>query len=75
MIIHYYLLGNASRLCTLDGQWEDKTDYSGCRPLHVPDNSYFNVTEVETADEPPDLEISIVIYLIGKFIFIIVECN
>ena len=61
-----FILDNVSRHCSVDALWADKTDYSQCRPLELEMN--LNITQ-ETSELPPDLEISIVIYLIGIILF------
>ena len=50
---------NASRVCSVAGEWAERTDYSHCRQLDPA------TPAPDTAALPAHLEISIVIYLIG----------
>ena len=50
---------NASRVCSVMGEWAERTDYSHCRQLDPA------TPAPDTAALPAHLEISIVIYLIG----------
>ena len=54
---------NASRLCGWDGVWAERTDYSACKLL---DQNTSVMEEVEMEEDHADLEISIIIYLIGE---------
>ena len=54
---------NASRLCGWDGVWAERTDYSACKLL---EQNTSIMEEVEMGEEHADLEISIIIYLIGE---------
>ena len=54
---------NASRLCGWDGVWAERTDYSACKLLEQKTSI---MEEAEMGEEHADLEISIIIYLIGK---------
>ena len=51
---------NASRVCSVAGEWAERTDYSHCRQLDPA------TPAPDTAALPAHLEISIVIYLIGS---------
>ena len=54
---------NASRLCGWDGVWAERTDYSACKLL---EQNTSVMEEVEMGEDHADLEISIIIYLIGE---------
>ena len=51
---------NASRLCGWDGVWAERTDYSACKLLEQ------DTRVMEEVEMGADLEISIIIYLIGE---------
>ena len=47
----------------MDGAWAERTDYSACKLLEQDSGV---MEEVEMVEGPADLEISIIIYLIGE---------
>ena len=47
----------------MDGVWAERTDYSACKLLEQDSRV---MEEVEMVEGPADLEISIIIYLIGE---------
>ena len=59
------LSDNASRHCGWDGAWAERTDYSACKLLEQESGV---MEELEMAEGPADLEISIIIYLIGEML-------
>ena len=61
--LNLVLSDNASRHCGMDGAWAERTDYSACKLLEQDSGV---MEEVEIGEGPADLEISIIIYLIGK---------
>ena len=60
---HLVSSDNASRYCSEAGQWAERTDYSACKLLDLEPGV---MEEPEVAELPADLEISIIIYLIGE---------
>ena len=60
---HLVSSDNASRYCSDAGQWAERTDYSACKLLDLEPGV---MEEPEVAELPADLEISIIIYLIGE---------
>ena len=52
-VIVFSILANATRDCLSGGVWAAKTNYSYC-------------TTKEDPIDPPDLEISIIVYFVGK---------
>lgn len=57
--IFYFSAGNASRGCSLDGTWEERTDYNNCRPLSPKDNCFNDPSSCEPSD------LSLKIYCVG----------
>ena len=55
-----YSPDNASRLCGWDGVWAERTDYSACKLMEQ------DTRVMEEVEMGADLEISIIIYLIGE---------
>ena len=60
-----YFSGNATRQCSIDGVWEEKSHYDDCKPLIDPDDGGGPRITCENSTIPLCNDYSMLIYSIG----------